>query len=96
MIIGAKYQNLSAHCCRYLLWLLFTIIALLRLEKAIAARTSLLSKLTSGTLKFLCGCSHPYVDGIWGIWGSCNDMPKAIFVLLEGDCSREPKTGEWD
>ena len=31
------------------------------------------------------GCSHPLVDGIWGIWGSYYDIPKTIFHLLQGD-----------
>ena len=26
----------------------------------------------------------PYVDGIWGIWGSYYTIPKAIFYLLKG------------
>ena len=27
------------------------------------------------------------VDGIWGIWGSCYNLPKAIFHLLKGACN---------
>ena len=29
--------------------------------------------------------SPPLVDRIWGIWGSCYNIPKAIFYLLKGD-----------
>ena len=29
--------------------------------------------------------SPPEVDGIWGIWGSYYNIPKAIFYLLQGD-----------
>ena len=29
--------------------------------------------------------SPPYVDGIWGKWGSDYNIPKAIFYLLKGD-----------
>ena len=29
--------------------------------------------------------SPPYVDRIWGIWGSYYNIPKAIFYLLKGD-----------
>ena len=29
--------------------------------------------------------SPPEVDRIWGIWGSCYNIPKAIFYLLKKD-----------
>ena len=29
--------------------------------------------------------SPPYVDRIWGIWGSYYNVPRAIFYLLKGD-----------
>ena len=27
----------------------------------------------------------PFIDRIWGIWGSYYNIPKAIFYLLQGD-----------
>ena len=29
--------------------------------------------------------SLPLVDGLWGIWGSCSNILKAIFYLPKGD-----------
>ena len=29
--------------------------------------------------------SPPYVNRIWGVWGSSNSIPKAIFYLLKGE-----------
>ena len=31
------------------------------------------------------GYSPPLVDRIWGIWGYLDNLPKAIFSLLQGD-----------
>ena len=35
-------------------------------------------------LKFR-GSSPPQVDGIWGLWGSYCNIPRAIFYPLKGD-----------
>ena len=31
------------------------------------------------------GYSPPSVDRIWGIWGCCSNISKAIFYLRKGD-----------
>ena len=32
----------------------------------------------------------PYANRIWGIWGSYNDVPQAMFYLLMGDYNATP------
>ena len=32
-----------------------------------------------------CAYSPPYLDRIWGIWGSCYNIPQAVFYLLKGN-----------
>ena len=40
------------------------------------------------------GYNPPYVDRLWGIWGSDrNILPKAIFYLLEGDYIQKTGSG---
>ena len=46
----------------------------------------------------VCVCSPREVDRIWGIWGSCCNIPKfkTIFYLLKGDYNLRIVLGGWN